>query len=535
LNPFLPHHLSQRQPHASRVIRRVGACAAGFAVSISLSLAQDAPAEADPAPADAGLGFGVVPADGTAPDAPAVPNAQGQDLPIIPADPNVPLIPVAAPEGAIIPFNTAQPEAAPVPETVEETAPEPTVESATFFGPNDFDPVFGMTPAATGGFGGGFTAPGRGFSTSPGGFPIGASPYGGLLDGLSLSATLSGTYDSNPSRGFGIANDDGEGDFFMTLGGSIGYQTVGGGDWTFGGRYSGSYSEYFDQSDLSGFGQNLSVFATYQGGPLTVTTTAGLNFGSGANRYYESVVDELSLSLGVNARYAYSAITSFTGFASTSFVMPGGSSHSDTQSYNFGGSMLWRYSPLLEFGPGIRIGMETGDSQEDRVTYGPTLTANYKATDMISLSGVIGLDFVDFEDSGTDGPEVSGSLIVSYRPSDIWGMSLAVGSGTQSDPGAFGNFTQTTFIRLGYNRTLPFATWNAGVSFEQSDSEVPERTAAVGRGDRDYFSIDSSLSMPLFADTCTGSLFVRYSDQSASNTNDGFDSFQLGFSISRSF
>ena len=78
LNPFLRHHFSQHQPHASHAFRRVGACAAGFAVSISLSLAQDAPVEADPAPADAGLGFGIVPADGVAPAAPA--DASGWDF-----------------------------------------------------------------------------------------------------------------------------------------------------------------------------------------------------------------------------------------------------------------------------------------------------------------------------------------------------------------------------------------------------------------------------------------------------------------------
>jgi hypothetical protein len=363
-----------------------------------------------------------------------------------------------------------------------------------------------------------------------------ASPYGWddrLLDGIGLSASLTGTYDSNPSLGYGSPNHSDGGDFSMTLGGSAAYRTRGT-EWTYGLNYSGSYNQYFSQSDLSGYSQSAGASVNYQGGPLTASFNLGVGFGSGANRYYESVVDELSVNYSLNASYQYSRKTTFNGNFSQSLTSPSGG-FAATGSFNLGASALWRYSPRTQFGPGIRYSVESGDTQQDRTSIGPTMTVNYTLSKKVSLNSQVGLDFSQYEDGESADPSLSASIALNYRASSLWGLNLSLNTGTQASGTAAGQFEQRTSLRAGYNRRIRRASWNLGVSYENSSFEAPATVTGGADGSRDYMSFDTSLGMPVFADTCTASVFLRYSDQGRTNINSQQGSFQTGFSLSRSF
>lgn len=373
----------------------------------------------------------------------------------------------------------------------------------------------------------------NGFNPMPTAYLFGGGLGDDLLDGLSLGATLSGTYDSNPSQGYGPRDDSGEGDFFLTLGGNVGYRSTAS-DWTYGVNYSGSYSEYFTQSELSGYNQSLGGSVNYEGGPLTLTLTLGLGFGSGANRYYESVVDELSCNYGLSARYRVSPKTSLTGDFSQSFNSASDGGFSDIGSFNLGASALYRYSSLTEFGPGIRYTRDSGDSQMDRSSFGPTMTVNYTLSRKVSLNSRIGVDFASYEDGTNADPSLSGSIGLNYRASSLWGMNLSLNRDMQADPSKEGGFSEITALRLGYHRKIRRVAWNLGLSYETNAAEAPDGVE-TGAEDRDYLSFDSSLGMPLFADTCNGSVFLRYSDESGGTAGETWDSIQTGFSLSRSF
>jgi hypothetical protein len=93
-------------------------------------------------------------------------------------------------------------------------------------------------------------------------------------------------------------------------------------------------------------------------------------------------------------------------------------------------------------------------------------------------------------------------------------------------------------LRLGYHRNIRRATLTLGVSYQTSTSAAPQGVS--GRPDRTFLNFDSALSMPVFANTGNVSVFARYTDQSGvitSNdaTGNSWDSFQMGFSISRNF
>ena len=372
----------------------------------------------------------------------------------------------------------------------------------------------------------------RGFAQYPGNMPYGGGLFDDIRDGLGFTVSLSGTYDTNPSQGYGPAEDSGEGDFFMTLGGTVNYLSRAS-TWTYGARYSGGYSQYFNQSELSGYNQNAGASLNYAGGPLTASLNVGIDYGSGANRYYQSVVDEVSYNYSLNARYQVSSKTSLTGDLSQRFTSASGSGYSDTDSLDLGTSALWKYSPLTEFGPGIRYTSRSGDSSQDRTSIGPTVTVNYELSTKVSLNSRVGMDFAQYEDGQNADPSLYTSIAFNYRASSLWGMNLSLLRDNQASYSDAGQFEEFLALRLGYSRKIRRAMWSLGMGWETRSTEDTDNSTSYGT-DRDYLTLDTALSMPVFADTCNASIFMRYSDQSG-DRNQSWDSLQTGFSISRSF
>jgi hypothetical protein len=318
----------------------------------------------------------------------------------------------------------------------------------------------------------------------------------------------------------------------MTLGGTVNYLSRAS-TWTYGARYTGGYSQYFNQSDLSGYNQSAGASLNYDGGPLTASFNVGIDFGSGANRYYESVVDEISYNYGLNARYRISRKTSLTGDLSQRITSASGSGNSDTESLDLGTSALWKYSPLTEFGPGIRFTSRSGDSSQDRTSIGPTVTVNYQLSKKVSLNSRVGMDFARYEDGENPDPSLYTSIAFNYRASSLWSMNLSLLRDTQASYSSAGEFEEFLALRLGYNRRIRRANWSLGMGWETRSTDDPGG-ATSSQADRDYLTLDTALSMPVFADTCSASIFMRYSDQSGAS-NQSWDSLQTGFSISRSF
>jgi len=554
-----------RLQSASPVLGILGAIGFCHAVSIAPVVAADDPS-LPPGSADLAAADTTAPAAATAePTAPAdraAPAGAG-DAPKEPKDSSGKVIPAVVPEvkppgeGAVDPNQPPAPDLGavnlppglepppePLPALTEETAeevltPDPDAAAASDaaaadevtasnYGDlfNNLTRDYGST-SALGGRPSGF-----------GGLPGGIGGLGGLGGmrgplprGFNLSASLSGTYDSNPSQGYGPATEAGESDFFMTLGGSISYLSTAP-VWTFGVNYSGGYNFYFNNDDLSGYVQSASGSVNYNRGPLNATLNVGIDFGSGANRYYASLVDQWSYNYGLTARYTISPKTTVTGNFSQSLTSTTGGTYSDTGSFDLGASALWRYSPLTEFGPGIRYTSRTGSSLQDRTTVGPTLTLNYDLTAKVSLDSRVGMDFVEYSRGPSADPTYSASIGLNYQANELWGMSLSYFRDTEADASTIASFNEISSLRLGYHRNIRRAVFNFGVSFETNTFENPG-LLGLTQHDRDYFTVESSLGMPNFANACNASVFMRYQDQSGGTNS--WDSFQVGFSLSRSF
>lgn len=376
------------------------------------------------------------------------------------------------------------------------------------------------------------------FSGLVSGAPFSYDPLTQALQGFGATATLSATYDSNAAFSYapGLNNDDS--DFFMTLAGTLAYQTQGT-DLTYGASYSGSYSEYFDNSSLSGYNQSLGGNVNYNGGAWTASLNARISQNNGANRYYQGTVDEWSYSYSLTASYRYSAKTSFSGnFSQT--LNNADSDFSDTSSFSAGLSANYIYSARTQFGAGLRYSQQIGDNRPDRRSIGPTFTTNYRLSEKISLNSQLGLDFSSYQGESSTDPNLSAAISANYRASELWGMNLTLRRGWTASGYLNDQFEERTGVRLGYYRRIQRFTWNVGVSYEYTTFDTPDSVVGPTADSREYFSIDTSIGTTIFADTTNASIFARYSDESGganpgSLSNRGRDSFQIGASLSRSF
>ena len=383
------------------------------------------------------------------------------------------------------------------------------------------------------------TAP-SGFAALPGapGSITGTAPAGGLeksiLDGFALATTLSGTYDSNVTQSPGLPLAPVVDDFILSLGGNVSYLSKAP-DWTFGGNYRGSYNEYFSNSEFSGYTQGGSLLVNYDGGRFSATFNGGIDLNRGSNRNYSSAfVTQTSYNAGLTARYRLSPKTSLQGNMSQSFSTASGGDFSDTESFALGATALWKYSPLTEFGPGLRYTYISGSSQTGRTSIGPTLTVNYKLSSKVALNSRVGMDFASYEDGGSADPTFAALIGLNYEASKLWGMNFSLYRDTQADPSLAGAFTEVTSLRLGYHRKVRRAMLNLGVGYDMNRSERPLGVGGGGGDDRDFFSLDGSVGMAVFKNTSFASVYFRYGDQNSSSTN-SWSTFQTGFSISRSF
>ena len=400
-----------------------------------------------------------------------------------------------------------------------------------------------LLPGQPSGFGSGLPGQPSGFGSALPGQPSGyaatlpaenaGSNLGGfLLEGLNLSANFSSTYNSNLSPTENTATSTAKDDFILGLGGTLNYMSKAS-DFTFGGNYHGNYNQYFNHPDYSGYSQGGALVANYNGGRWTASGTLGLSIERGNNTNYASAfVEQLSVNTSLTASYRLSPKTSLQGTFSQNFTSATGS-YSNTSSMSFGVSALWRYSPLTEFGPGVRYTSESGSTQTGRTSIGPTFNVNYKLSQKVALNSQVGMNFSSYANGASANPTISASIGLNYQASRLWGMDLSLFRDTQADPMTAGAYTETTSLRVGYHHKILRAMWNLGANYQTNTSAIPGSSSG-GNAGQNSMSFDTSLSMLTFANTTSASVFLRFSDQGGGTTA-SWNSVQTGISLSRSF
>lgn len=382
-----------------------------------------------------------------------------------------------------------------------------------------------------------------GFSESPDGMGggdssgLGSGGFDGiggtLLDGLSINTSLSTIYNSNIYQRAASPGESERDDFILGLEGKAKYLSKSS-DLTFGVDYRGYYKQYIKESDFSSYDQGLAALVNYEGGRITSSFKGYVKYAEGSNRDYDSAyIERINYGLALNTRYKVSSKTSIEGEVNQGYSTVVGSDFGDTESLDLGASALWRYSPLTEWGPGIRYTYRTGSSQTGRSSLGPTIKLNYKLSKKVTLDSRVGMDFPSYGGESGD-PTLAASIALDYEASKLWGMKFALNRDTDADPSNPGAFTESTSAQLSYTRKIRRFKLDLGVAYSANRAELPDDVAPASGENRDYYSVFGNVGTMIFSNTTMVDFSVRYSEQS-SNVKETWDAVQIGVKLSRDF
>ena len=412
------------------------------------------------------------------------------------------------------------------PELVEDLEPDEIIEPATDIRAAGTDEpttdLSSLSAASTG-----FLSAGN--RTGPG--------WGGTLaKDFKFTAYSEAAYETKPSFGYGAGGREG-GDFYLILGGSVGYERKVG-DLVLDLEYYGDYQRYFQQDELSNDFHEGNLSVQYAGGAVTAGLSAKVSNGSGANAYYQSIIDQIHYGINLTGSYRLSPLTEFrAGYALA--VQDATAKDSalvtvhDTRNQTFNLDALWSYSPLLSIGPGLRVAERSGSRNGGLTSVGPSLNLSYRATTLISANATTALNWFEFPSGESGDPMLSASIGASYRPSRFWSLNLGVSRDLVADPVVVESYSERTSLKVGFQREIARNTLSVGFSYSMDHS-----TSAVGalRGDREYYTLSASLSRKVLGDSEL-TLFANFRDLSgASGTGSASsDSAVIGLSLNHNF
>ena len=294
-----------------------------------------------------------------------------------------------------------------------------------------------------------------------------------------------------------------------------------------------------DREGLAGEDIGFRFSASHTGPKLATSLNASVTTSSGGNRYYGANVEETFYNFSGRASYALSSRTSFDFSTNYSLRSPsaidGSSAYQETTNTNTQLTAMWKISPLLRIGPGIRYTYDTrGDWDGGRSSLGPVVRSTYQLTRKVNLDGQISAEFVSI-DSGAasatssgdvESPYISGNLSANYAPSRLWSTSLSFSRAVRPESSSADAFQDTYFTRLSINRRIAAASiFSFGVGHESSDRIGGSSTISQKRK---YLTVDGTLSFPLWKENVTGAVFCRYRDEQGNYGSGDWSGFQFG-------
>lgn len=352
----------------------------------------------------------------------------------------------------------------------------------------------------------------------------------GLLSGFSSSCGASAYYDSNIGQRAGTAADPKLDDFILSISPSLQW-IRGTSTWNLSVAASGSYQHHLEDSDYDSMNRSFSASGSYLAGRLKLGGNVRQSFSEGSNRFYGEVIRQSSYGIGLTAAYEISPKTSLVSSFNSSWNEPdSGLGATENQSANL--SAMWRYSPLLRFGPGLGYSSASGDLQSARSTFGPTLSADYQLSRKVSLNGRVGLDSASSGDAGTN-QTVSSSLQASYQLNRLWGFNASMSRGIQADGASSGVFREDTALRFGVNYQVRRVSAAVGLGYVHSTFLAP--SDSIQSPAIDYLSLDTSLSFPFSGDRASATIFFRYNESVSDSEARDWDGFQTGVSVNYRF
>lgn len=347
--------------------------------------------------------------------------------------------------------------------------------------------------------------------------------------GFSLGGAISMAYDSNIHKSALVPIGQNEEDTIFGLAPSVGFASYGS-EWKTQFDLQVSEQAYLENENYGGFGYEFKGLVGYEGAKMDLRFRAASSLERGGNRFSGAYQERFQHRLGVEVSYEISRKTRLDTELNLRLVDPIVGGSGETQSIAFLAAGLWKYSPLLEIGPGFRYRLDTGERNVDRSTYSPLIRSRYRLSTKVAMDGTLGGNFYDYAGGGTLDPALFASIGLHYKASRFWAANLSFLNDSVADESVAGAYRDTLGLRVGIDRKIYDAKLTLGLSYESITRTLPGG-AAPPAGDTDSFSIDTRLSMPLWAEHGEAAIFARWRDQTGSTTQT-WDAVQAGVSIS---
>jgi len=347
---------------------------------------------------------------------------------------------------------------------------------------------------------------------------------------LEIGARASVVYDSNVRRSGAVADGADKEDWIFTVAPGVFYGWKAG-HWTGDVDARVSYDSYANNDGMGGLGYSIATGVKYDGGRWQVGAKLGSELTNGGNRYLGDYSEQLLYYSAINASYQVSPKTLLDSSLSYRLTEPESGDAQRTEAVESIFSALWKYSRLLELGPGLRYRWESGESSDDRVTVGPLLRTRYRLTGKTALDSDIGINFFDIDgpDGGSDSAPFA-RLGIHYDMNRIWSFDFSLGNDSVADEA--GGFRDTFQMRAGVTRPIRRANWRLGFGYEKIDRSG----TLLGLGDTTSFSVDTALMMKIFGDRANAELFVLWRDQQDDGGSNGdWSGTQVGLSLGAKF
>lgn len=337
-------------------------------------------------------------------------------------------------------------------------------------------------------------------------------------------------YDSNVGQSPDNAANPAQGSMVATVSPSLQWATENSA-WTAGLSISAGYSLNFDNENYNGTDYSAAGSVGYDGGRWNLNGDFRESYNEGQNRYYGATVAQFGHGFGLGGAFILSPKTSLTAGWNSSWTEPDGG-FGATESHSVNLAAMWRYSPLLQVGPGIGWTRDSGDTQQGRDSLGPSLKLVYQLSRKVSLSGNLQMQFASYDGGGSD-HFMAGGLTAAYVLNQLWAFNLSLNRSANASGAVAEGFQETTGVRLGVSRKLLRATLGLGLGYEHSAYTTASQMEASP--DTDYTTADLSLAMPVWKDHATGTVFVRYNDSASNNLTENWSGTQVGCSLNFKF
>ncbi|MEP2774892.1 MAG: hypothetical protein ABJQ29_02695 [Luteolibacter sp.] len=353
----------------------------------------------------------------------------------------------------------------------------------------------------------------------------GATEFGDLTD-LTLKMATTVGYDSNVAQRSGTSGSPKEGDFMTSLAPSlkwarkneISYLQVDG---------NLGYNQYQDLDQYSGLDSTIGGMAAWRLGRVELGAKLRQSFNQQVNRFYGGLVEEATYGVGFSAIYSLSPKTSLVSMWQTSST-DRDRGFGDTEKQTAVVSAMWRYSELLQIGPGIAYTRNSGEFQRARTSLGPTVSAVYQLSSKVSLNGQMGLDYVEYE-GGVSDEFLSARIGIDYRLNELWRFDFSLLRDVDSDGSLIASFRETSGVWAGVTRKIRRASVRLGLGYE--NSTFVSATGGGARPEIDYLTADAQLTLPIWSDNLSAQLYYRYRSSSSDSMIQNWDAFQTGLSL----